>query len=49
MPEPDKLAKLVAHRQQQERKNDQLRLHKNKIENDRLKVTTQHLDWMKGW
>ena len=48
MPELDKLAKLIVHRQNQEKKNDRLRIHKNKIENDKLKVQIKHLDWNKG-
>ncbi|CAK8673956.1 unnamed protein product [Clavelina lepadiformis] len=47
MPEQDKLAKLIAHRQKQEKKNDRLRVHKNKLEIDRLKLQISHLDWNK--
>ena len=44
----DKLAKLIKWRQKQEKKNDQLRVHKNKIQNDRLKVETDILESTKG-
>jgi len=48
MPETEKLAKLIAHRQEQERKNDRIRVHKNRIEMDKLKVQVKHLDWSKS-
>ena len=48
MPDTDRLAKLIAHRQEQEKKNDRIRVHKNRVEMDKLKVQVMHLDWSKG-
>nr|XP_002130114.1 uncharacterized protein LOC100183165 [Ciona intestinalis]XP_018668922.1 uncharacterized protein LOC100183165 [Ciona intestinalis]XP_018668923.1 uncharacterized protein LOC100183165 [Ciona intestinalis] len=47
MPETDRLAKLIEHRKQQEKKNDKLRIHRNKLENDRLVAQESYLDWNK--
>ena len=44
----DKFAKLISWRQKQEKKNDQLRVHKNKIQSDRLKIETDILESTKG-
>ena len=49
MPELSKLAKLIVHRQEQEKKNERLRIHKNRIENDKLQVQVTYLDWNKGY
>jgi len=48
MGDNDKISKMIAHRiMQQERKNDQKRLHRNKIDNDRLGMQVQHIEWNK--
>lgn len=44
----DKFAKLISWRQKQEKKNDQLRVHKNKIQSDRLKIETDILESTKA-
>ena len=48
MGDNDKISKMIAHRMQQERKNDQKRLHRNKIDNDRLGMQVQHIEWNKS-
>ena len=44
----DKLSKMITHRQQQQIKNERKRLHRNKIEKDRLSVTMKYIDWSKS-
>ena len=44
----DKISKMITHRQQQQAKNERNRMHRNKIEKDRLSVTMKYIDWSKS-
>ncbi|XP_039269564.2 uncharacterized protein LOC120344410 [Styela clava] len=48
MPDTDRLSKLIQRRKIQEKQNDRIRVHKNKLENMRLEKLSNFFDWSKN-